>query len=63
MGLQKPESKGFTWGVAAEYLYGGTLNVNKQSAAPVAIGGRGDLSGSYNNTGVFFISGYGSWKF
>lgn len=63
VGLQKPESKGFTWGVAAEYLYGGTLDVNKQSAAPVAIGGRGDLSGSYNNTGVFFVSGYGSWKF
>lgn len=63
LGAQKQESKSFSWGVAGEYLYGGTLNVNKQSAAPVAIGGRGDLSGSYNNTGVFFISANASWKF
>jgi long-chain fatty acid transport protein len=62
-GAQKPVNKGFTWGVAAEYLYGGTLDVNKQSAAPVAAGGRGNLSGSYNNTGVFFVSANASWKF
>ena len=63
LGAQKQESKSFSWGVAAEYLYGGTLDVNKQSVAPVALGGRGDLNGSYNDTGVFFIAANASWKF
>jgi long-chain fatty acid transport protein len=63
VGAQKPVNKGFTWGVAAEYLYGGTLDVNKQSTAPVAAGGRGNLSGSYKDTGVFFISANASWRY
>jgi hypothetical protein len=30
--------------------------VNKQSVAPVALGGRGDLVGSYPDTGIFFLA-------
>ena len=55
--------KDFYWGVAAEYLYGGTLDVNLQSAAPVSAGGRGNVVGSYNNTGILFLGAYGNWKF
>ncbi len=63
VGAQHQVRKDFHWGFAAEYLYGGTLDVNVQGAAPVAVGGRGDLVGSYNSTGILFLAAYGSWKF
>jgi long-chain fatty acid transport protein len=63
VGGQNQVNKTFSWGVAGEYAYGGTLDVNKQSAAPVALGGRGNLVGSFNNTGIFFIAANFNWKF
>jgi long-chain fatty acid transport protein len=63
VGGQHQARKDFYWGVAAEYLYGGTLDVNLQSAAPVSAGGRGNVVGSYNNTGILFLGAYGNWKF
>jgi long-chain fatty acid transport protein len=63
VGGQNQVSKTFSWGVAGEYAYGGTLDVNKQGTAPVALGGRGNLVGSYNNTGIFFIAANFNWKF
>jgi long-chain fatty acid transport protein len=63
VGMHTHVHKGFDWGVAAEYLYGGTLGVNKRSNLPVALGGRGDVVGSYNNTRLVFLSAYASWKF
>jgi len=39
IGAQHQISKTFSWGIAAEYLYGGTLDVTEQSSAPVAVGG------------------------
>ena len=62
IGAQNDVSKTFSWGLAAEYAYGGTLDVNKQSTTPVALGGRGDLVGSYNNTGILFLGAYLNWK-
>jgi long-chain fatty acid transport protein len=50
-------------GLAAEYLYGGTLDVNQQSTAPVALGGRGDVVGSYNAIGTIFVAAYLNWTF
>jgi long-chain fatty acid transport protein len=63
VGGQNQVSKTFSWGIAGEYAYGGTLDVNKQSAAPVGLGGRGNLVGSYDNAGVFFIAANLNWKF
>jgi long-chain fatty acid transport protein len=63
VGGQHQVSKTFSWGIAGEYAYGGTLDVNKQSAAPVALGGRGNLVGSFNNTGIFFLAANFNWKF
>mgnify|MGYP001244485317 CR=1 FL=1 len=63
VGGQKQVDKSFSWGVAGEYIYGGTLNVNKQSVAPVLIGGRGNLVGSYNNIGNYILSANFNWKF
>jgi len=56
-------SKTFFWGIAAEYLYGGSLDTDLQSAAPVALGGRGDVIGSYNDIGTLFLAVYFNWKF
>lgn len=61
--VQNQVSKIFNWGVAAEYAYTGTLDVDKQSAAPVALGGRGDLAGSYQDAGIFFIAVNFNWVF
>ena len=63
VGAQNQYSKTFSWGVAAEYLYSGTLDTNLQSNAPVALGGRGDLVGSYDNIYTLFFGIYGNWKF
>ncbi len=63
LGAQKQESQTFNWGVAAEYAYGGTLDVDKHAIAPVALGGRGDLVGSYNNTSFIFLTANFNWKF
>ena len=63
VGFQNDVSKTFFWGAAVEYTYGGTLDVNKQSAAPVLVGGRGNLVGSYNDTSIVFLTAYFSWKF
>jgi len=63
VGGEHQVSKTLSWGVAAEYLYGGTLDVNLQSAVPVALGGRGNVVGSYNNTGTIFLAAYFNVKF
>ena len=63
LGAHKQESNTFSWGLTAEYVYGGTLDVNKLSGEPVATGGRGDLVGSYQNTGVVFLAANLNWKF
>jgi long-chain fatty acid transport protein len=62
-GAQHQPSENFFWGVAVEYLYGGTLDTNLQSTRPVALGGRGDLIGSYDSVGTIFLGLYANWKF
>jgi long-subunit fatty acid transport protein len=62
-GGQQQLSKTAVWGVAAEYIYGGTLKTDLQGSAPVALGGRGNLIGAYDNTGTLVMSVYGNWKF
>jgi hypothetical protein len=42
---------------------GGRLDVDLQSAAPVALGGRGNVTGSYDNVGILFMVVYDNWKF
>jgi long-chain fatty acid transport protein len=63
MGVQKEESKTFNWAVSAEYVYGGTLDVNRTRAVPVVEGGRGSLVGSYDNVGMYFLAATFNWKF
>jgi len=61
-GAQNQVSKTFAWGLAAEYAYGGTLDVNKHGNAPIVLGGRGDLVGSFDNTGILFLAVNLMWK-
>jgi long-chain fatty acid transport protein len=63
IGAQKEESRTFNWGWVAEYVYGGTLDVNHRSDVPVPLGGRGNLVGSYDNTAVLFLGANFDWKF
>ena len=63
MGAQQQLSTTSFWGLAAEYVYGGTLDVKLQSSRPVAVGGRGNVDGSYNNTGSLFLAAYYNWQF
>ena len=55
-GVHHEASDRFAWGVSAEYAFGGDLGVNEQSTLPPALGGRGDLSGQYANTGILFLA-------
>jgi long-chain fatty acid transport protein len=62
-GADHRTSDDFIWGFSGEYIYGGTLDTNLQSRAPVALGGRGNVVGSYDNTATYVISIYGNWTF
>jgi long-chain fatty acid transport protein len=63
IGAQQQLHKTAYWGIAAEYMYGGTLDTELQNTLPVALGGRGDLVGSYENIGTIFIAAYYNWEF
>jgi long-chain fatty acid transport protein len=63
VGAEQRLSKTAKWGVAADYLYGGNLDLNLQSTNPVALGGRGNVVGSYGNVGILFMGVYGNWTF
>jgi long-chain fatty acid transport protein len=61
-GAQQQLDKGQFWGFAAEYAYGGNLDAATYGK-PVALGGRGDVVGSYSQAGSIFLSAYYNWKF
>jgi long-chain fatty acid transport protein len=61
LGIQNQAAKDVEWGVAAEYVYAGSTDVDKQGITP-AVGGRGDLVGSYQPW-MLFLSANASWKF
>jgi long-chain fatty acid transport protein len=63
IGAQQQLSKSAFWGLAAEYMYGGTLDTDQQGTLPVALGGRGNLDGSYENIGNLFVAAYYNWTF
>ena len=63
LGAQHQVNETFSWGVAGEYLYGGTLDTNLQSELPVALGGRGNVIGSYPDTGTVFLAVNFNWVF
>ena len=63
VGVQNDVSKTFSWGVSGEYAYAGTLDVDKESQLPVGLGGRGNLDGAFERSGMFFLAATFNWKF
>jgi long-chain fatty acid transport protein len=63
VGAQQQLSPSTFWGFAAEYVYGGTLDTELRSRLPVEAGGRGDVVGSFEDTGAIFAAAYFSWTF
>jgi len=61
-GAQQQLDKNAFWGFAAECAYGGNLDVAIYGR-PVALGGRGDVIGSFNQAGSIFLAAYYNWKF
>jgi long-chain fatty acid transport protein len=61
VGGERQASDSFKWGFATELLYGGNLDVDKRSALPPVLGGRGDLVGSYDQTLGVVLTVYGNW--
>jgi len=61
LGVQNQGSRDFEWGVGLAYAWSGALDVN-QSSAPPALGGRGNLVGSYD-TSMLFLSANFIWKY
>ena len=56
IGGQKQESPAFRWGWSLAYVHGGDMNVDLRGNVPVAIGGRGDLVGSFDNASTVFLA-------
>jgi long-chain fatty acid transport protein len=63
VGGQNDVSSTFNWGWSFEYLYGGSLHSDITGSAPVALGGRGDVVGSFSRVDLFFFAANFNWKF
>jgi long-chain fatty acid transport protein len=61
VGGERQSSESFKWGFTSALLYGGNIDVDKRSALPPALGGRGDLVGGYDQTLSVVLSVYGNW--
>jgi long-chain fatty acid transport protein len=61
IGGERQASESFKWGFTTELLYGGTLDVDKRSALPPVLGGRGNLVGTYDQTLGVVLTVYGNW--
>ncbi len=62
IGGQQQDSNAFNWGWSLEYLHGGNLHANATGSVPVALGGRGDVVGSFNDVRYLFFALNFNWK-
>ena len=62
-GAQYALSKTAQLGLAYEYMYSGNPEISKSENIPLALGGRGNLNGSYPNSSIQFFSANVTWKF
>lgn len=62
VGGQTEASSGFGWGWSLTYATQGTLRSNVSGNVPVALGGRGDVVGSYDDVRFIFLALNFQWK-
>jgi len=60
-GGEKQASESFNWGFTGALIYGGNMDVDRRSTLPPALGGRGDLVGSYDQSLAVVLTVYGNW--
>jgi long-chain fatty acid transport protein len=60
-GGEKQASESFKWGFTGALIYGGNMDVDRRSTLPPALGGRGDLVGSYDQSLAVVLTVYGNW--
>jgi len=63
LGAQYQLSSAVTIGAACTFLWAGDMSVNQTSALPVLAGGRGDVSGSFDDAWFTFANLNLTWKF
>jgi long-chain fatty acid transport protein len=62
IGGQKEESSAFNWGWSLSYTTQGTLRSNVSGSVPVALGGRGDVVGSFDDVRIIFLALNVNWR-
>jgi long-chain fatty acid transport protein len=62
IGGQKDASSAFGWGWSLSYLSGGTLRSSASGGVPVALGGRGDVVGSFDDVRIVFLAVNFNWR-
>jgi long-chain fatty acid transport protein len=62
VGGQKAASSGVGWGWSLAYVTQGTLRSNASASVPVALGGRGDVVGSFDDVRILFFALNVNWK-
>jgi long-chain fatty acid transport protein len=63
VGAQYQISEKVNLGAAYTFLWAGDMSVDQQSTLPVVAGGRGRVSGAYNDAWFNFITANLTWKF
>lgn len=63
LGAQYQVSESVNIGAACTFMWSGNMSVNQQSALPVALGGRGNVSGSYEDAWFTIANINLTWKF
>jgi len=63
LGAQYQLSPSVSIGAACTFLWAGDMSVNQTSTLPVAAGGRGDVSGSFDNAWFTFANLNLTWRF
>lgn len=62
VGGQKIESSAFNWGWSLSYINAGTLRSNATGSVPVALGGRGDVVGAFEDVRIIFLAVNFNWR-
>lgn len=62
IGGQNEASGTFGWGWSLSYVVQGTLRSNATGSVPVALGGRGDVVGSFDDVRTIFLALNFQWK-